>query len=88
MKPIENYINNANAKAFKKLGFLNRLGTGAKERVDEIKKIDKEFDYTRLVCVHSNGKVFGFNIFRRLGDFTRNVYFDDISLKQAVDKKR
>ena len=66
---------------------LNRLGSCAKERVDEIEKIDKEIDYTRFVYVHSNGKVFGFNIFRKLGNFTKTIYFDDILLKQAVDKK-
>ena len=37
--------------------------------------------------MHANRKVFDFNIFRRLGDFTRSIYFDDISLKQAVDRQ-
>ena len=86
LKHIENDINNANTKTFKKLRFLNRLGTGAKEKLDEIKEIDKEIDYTKLACVHTNGKVFDFNIFSRLRDFIRSIYFDDISLKQTVDK--
>ena len=37
--------------------------------------------------MHTNGKIFGFNIFRRLGDFIINIYFNDISLKQAVNKQ-
>ena len=86
LKHIENDINNVNTKTFKKLTFLNRLGPGAKEKLDEIKEIDKEIDYTKLVCVHKNRKVFDFNIFSRLRDFIRSIYFDDISLKQAVDK--
>ena len=36
--------------------------------------------------MHSNGKIFGFNSFRRLGDFTRSIYFDDISLEMTKDK--
>ena len=54
---------------------------------DKIKKIDKEIDYTKLVCVHTNGKIFCFNIFGRLADFIRSIYFHDISLKQAGDKQ-
>ena len=46
----------------------------------KLKELDKNIDYTKLVCVHTNKKIFGFNIFRRLGDFARNIYFDDISL--------
>ena len=76
LKPIENSVN-----------FLNRLGADAKEKLDEIKKIDKEINYTKLVCVHTNGKAFDYNIFRRLGDFIRSIYFDNISLKQAMDKQ-
>ena len=37
--------------------------------------------------MHTNGKIFAFNIFRRLGDFNRNIYFDNISLEQAMDKQ-
>ena len=37
--------------------------------------------------MRTNGKIFKFNIFRRLGDFTRTISFDDISLKQAMDKQ-
>ena len=29
--------------------------------------------YTRLVCVHTDGKVFEFCAFRRQGDFTRGI---------------
>ena len=87
LRPIENEVKNTNTKPFEKLGFLNSLGSDARESLDKIKKIDKEIDYTKLVCVHTNGKVLNFNIFGRLGVFTRSIYFDDISLKKAVDKQ-
>ena len=46
-KPIEKDIGNANLKTFKKLEFLNKLGLEAKERLDTIKKLDKEIDYRK-----------------------------------------
>ena len=33
------------------------------------------------------GKIFDFNFFKRLTDFIKNIYFNDISLKQARDKQ-
>ena len=53
----------------------------------EIKELEKKIDYTKLICVHTNGKIFNFKIFIRLADFIRNIYFDDILLKQAMDKQ-
>ena len=53
----------------------------------EIKELEKKIDYTKLICVHTNGKIFNFEIFIRLTDFIRNIYFDDILLKQAMDKQ-
>ena len=67
--------------AFKKLRFINTLGHNAKTTFDEIKEIDKKINYAKLVCVHTNGKIFDFNIFRRLKDFIRSIYLDYISLK-------
>ena len=52
-----------------------------------MKSIDKKIDYTDLVCVHTKGKIFDFNILRRLGDFARSIYFDDILLEQATEKQ-
>ena len=37
--------------------------------------------------MHTNEKIFYFNLFRRLADFIGRIYFDDISLKQAMDKQ-
>ena len=37
--------------------------------------------------MHTNGKIFDFNIFRRQGDFSRSIYSGDISLKQANDRQ-
>ena len=80
-------MDSANKNAFKKLGFLSKLRLAAKEKLNEIKELDKKIDYTKLVCVHANGKAFDFSIFRRLGDFIRSIYVDDISLEQATEKQ-
>ena len=37
--------------------------------------------------MHTNGRIYKFTIFRRLADFTRSIYFDYISLKQAINKQ-
>ena len=73
--------------AFKKLMFLDGISIEAKKMFDEIKEPDKKFDHTQLICVHTNGKIHDFKIFRRLGDFIRSIYFDDISLKQTTIKQ-
>ena len=33
------------------------------------------------------GKIFDYNIFKRLKHFIKNIYFHDISLKQAKDNQ-
>ena len=38
--------------------------------------------------MHTNGKIFDLSIFRRLGNFVRSIYFDDISIEQAINKQR
>ena len=71
--------------------FLDKLGLQAKKeqkkKLDEIKELDTLIHYTKLACVHENGKIFYFNIWKRLGDFSRSICFDDISLEQAIDKQ-
>ena len=58
-----------------------------KKTLDEIKELDKKLDNKNLACEHTNENIFRFTIFRRLGDFIKSIYFDDISLEQAIDKK-
>ena len=57
----------------------------AKEMLQRIKNIDEKIDYIKLVCVHTNGKIFVFNIFRRLADLTRSIYYADTSLEYPKD---
>ena len=57
----------------------------AKEMLERIKNIDEKIDYIKLVCVHTNGKIFVFNIFRRLADLTRSIYYADTSLEYPKD---
>ena len=50
----------------------------AKEKYNEMKRIDKATDYDNLVCAHTNERIYNFNIFRRL----RNL------ASQKIDKMK
>ena len=78
LKPTENDINNANVKAFKKLRFLDRI-------IFEAKELNKKIGYTKLV--HTNRKIFYFNIFRRLADFSRSMFCADSLIEEAINKQ-
>ena len=67
--------------------FSNKLGLETKESLDETEELDNKIDFTNLVCVHTNWKIFDFNIFRRPVDFIARIYFDDISLEKAIYKQ-
>ena len=56
VKMIKNDLNKAKKKknVFKMLNFINKLGSDAKEIFYKIKELDKEIDYAKLVCVHTN----------------------------------
>ena len=66
LKPIKYEIERANWNAFKKLRFLNKLGTIANELINEVREIDQQIDYIKLISVYTNGKIYNFNIFRGL----------------------
>ena len=87
LKLHESDANSANTKTFQRWKCLNRLNTGAIEWFHRIKRIYKEIDYTKLVCVHSNRRIFNFNHFRKLGDFIRSIYFGEISLRHATERQ-
>ena len=38
--------------------------------------------------MHTNGKILDFNFFRIPGDFTRSIYFDDVSLSNKQQKNK
>ena len=54
--------NNVERKSLNKLTFLTNMSQSAKEKYNEIKKIDSEINYNKLVCVHANEKVYNFNL--------------------------
>lgn len=54
VKMIKNDLHKAKKNVFKKLNFINKLGSDAKEIFYKIKELDKEIDYAKLVCVHTN----------------------------------
>ena len=66
LKPIKYETERANWNTSEKLRFLNKLGTIAKELINEIREIDQQIDYIKLISVYTNGKIYNFNIFRRL----------------------
>ena len=37
--------------------------------------------------MHANEKIYNFNIFRRLADLTRSIYYGDITIKQAKSRQ-
>ena len=45
-------VDSTNKNAPKKLKFLSKLSFEAKERLNEIKEIEKETDYTQLTFAH------------------------------------
>ena len=62
LKPTENDINNAIRLPFQKLRILCKLSLEANEILNKIQELSSETDYTKLICVHTNGKIFDFNI--------------------------
>lgn len=87
LKMIKNGLSKANENAFKKLTFISKLGLDSREIFHKIKELHKEIDYTKLVCIHTNENIYDFNIFRKLDDFIRSIYYVDILLEQAMDKQ-
>ena len=87
LKMIKNGLGKANENAFKKLTFISKLGLDSREIFYKIKELHKEIDYTKLVCIHTNENIYDFNIFRKLDDFIRSIYYVDILLEQAMDKQ-
>ena len=80
LKKIKNGLDNVKENSFKRLNFINKLGLDSRKNFHKIKKLDKKIDYAKLICVHTNGMICDFNIFRRLGNFIRTVYYADIML--------
>ena len=74
-------------ESLNKLKFLSKKDQDPKEKYNEIKEINNEIDYSKLVCVHTNGKIYDFTIFRRLADLTRSIYYGDILIKQAKSRQ-
>ena len=53
-----------------------------------LSKVDKKIDYSRLVCAHSDGKIFfDFGKFRRVEHFFYDITSGRITIKQAKGKE-
>ena len=83
---IKSNLDKSNENTFKRLNFISKLGPDSREIFYKIKEHDKEIEYVEFVGVHTNGKISDFNIFRRLGDFIRSIYYAYILLEQAINK--
>ena len=83
LREIKNGLNKANENAFKTPNFISKLDPDSKEMFYKIKEIDKAIDYTKRAYVHTDAKIYDFNIFRRLGDFIRSIHYADILLEQT-----
>ena len=51
LKSTKNDRSNAHKKAFQKIRVLNNISLEAKKTLDEIKRLNKKIDYTKLVCM-------------------------------------
>ena len=83
LKEINNDLNKANNNAFKTPNFISKLDPDSKEMFYKIKEIDKAIDYAKLAYVHTDVKIYDFNIFRRLEDFIRSIHHAYILLEQT-----
>ena len=73
-------------ESLSELKFFKKKGQDAKEKYNEIKEINNEIDYSKLVGVHTNGKIYDFTIFRRPANLTRSIYYGDILIEQAKSR--
>ena len=83
LREINNDLNKANNNAFKTPNFISKLDPDSKEMFYKIKEIDKAIDYAKLAYVHTDVKIYDFNIFRRLEDFIRSIHHAYILLEQT-----
>ena len=83
LREINNDLNKANNNAFKMPNFISKLDPDSKEMFYKIKEIDKAIDYAKLAYVHTDVKIYDFNIFRRLEDFIRSIHHAYILLEQT-----
>ena len=48
------------------------------ELINKIKKVNKKVDYKKLLCVHSNGRLYNFNGFTKIENLGNNIYWGHI----------
>ena len=72
---------------FKNTSFKNRLDPESAKVYNNIKEQNKRIDYTKFVCIGSGKHHYNSTIFMSLGNFTENIYNDNLLLKmQKIDK--
>ena len=58
------------------------------ELINKIKKVNKKVDYKKLLCVHSNGRLYNFNGFTKIENLGNNIYWGHISKKNKQKMSR
>ena len=66
-------------KVLKAIRFFSNLSQAAKELLDKIKKEKNNINPEKLVCVHTNGTLYDFNIFKSSLAFASSIYSSKIS---------
>ena len=66
-------------KVLKAIRFFSNLSQAAKELLDEIKKEKNNINPEKLVCVHTNGTLYEFNVFKSSLEFASSIYGCKIS---------
>ena len=73
--------------AKKQLKFFDEKNKRAIKLMIKMRKANKKVDYKKLLCVHSNGRLYNFNGFTKIEDLGNNIYSGHISTKQAKNKQ-
>ena len=55
--------------------------------INKNKKVNEKVDYKKLICAHSNGRLYYFNDFTRIEDLGSNIYSGRISIKQVKNEQ-
>ena len=88
-KQLDAIINTwARLKIIKDNRYFSQLSPKAKELFEEIKKEKNTIDLEKLVCVKTDGTIFGFTIFKKSLDLASDIYQNGkASLEDPEDKQ-
>ena len=71
----------------KEIKFSGEKNEEQEALINEIKKIDRRNSSKSFAMVHSNRKLYDFNMFKRLGQFASDFYNGVITIKDAIEEQ-